>query len=217
MTYTAPVTAGLQILHLDDSLIAVDKPSGLLSVPGRGEDRQDCMASRVQAMFPDALIVHRLDMGTSGIMLFARGKPMERALSILFQRREVHKRYVALVAGKMSQRYGEIHLPLIADWPNRPKQMVSFALGKPSHTRYRVLAYDAASDASRVELEPVTGRSHQLRVHLQALGYPILGDELYASPEVCAQAGRLLLHATLVYLPHPQTGEKLEICSVIPF
>jgi tRNA pseudouridine32 synthase/23S rRNA pseudouridine746 synthase len=207
----------LQILHLDDSLIAVDKPSGLLSVPGRGEDKQDCMASRVQAVFPEALVVHRLDMGTSGIMLFARGKPMERALSILFQSRAVHKRYVAVVAGEMQSTSGEINLPLIADWPNRPRQIVSFEVGKPSCTRYRVMEYDAVTDTSRVDLEPVTGRSHQLRVHLQALGHPILGDELYASAAICAQAGRLLLHATSICLPHPQTGESLIIRSVIPF
>lgn len=175
------------------------------------------MVSRVQVEFPEALVVHRLDMGTSGIMVLARGKEMERALSILFQSRKVHKRYVAIVAGRMTQDCGEINLPLITDWPDRPRQMVSFELGKPSCTRFQVLEYDAAADTTRVELEPVTGRSHQLRVHLQALGYPILGDELYASPEICGQAGRLLLHAISIRFPHPLTGEDVAIANQAPF
>lgn len=217
ITYIPPTHTGLQILHIDESLIVVDKPSGLLSVPGRGADKHDCMITRVQTEFPDALIVHRLDMGTSGIMVMARGKTMERSLSILFQTRQVHKRYVAVVAGQMQPACGEINLPLITDWPNRPRQMVSFELGKPSCTRYQVLAYDAITDTARVELEPVTGRTHQLRVHLQALGHPILGDELYASPEVYAKAERLLLHAASIGFPHPLTEENLAISSPVPF
>jgi tRNA pseudouridine32 synthase/23S rRNA pseudouridine746 synthase len=217
ITYTPPPNTGLQILHRDDSLIIVDKPAGLLSVPGRGADKQDCMISRVQAEFPDALIVHRLDMGTSGILVLARGKAMERALSILFQSRQVHKRYVAVVAGRVEPACAEINLPLITDWPNRPKQKVDFELGKPSCTRYQVLAYDVANDTTRVELEPATGRSHQLRVHLQALDHPILGDELYASEAVCAKAGRLLLHAMAIRFPHPLTGEALSVNSAVPF
>ncbi|OQX03630.1 MAG: RNA pseudouridine synthase [Thiothrix lacustris] len=215
--YTPPANTGLNILYLDESLIVVDKPAGLLSVPGRGEDKQDCMIARVQAEFPDALIVHRLDMGTSGIMVMARGKAMERALSILFQTRQVHKRYVAVVAGQILQMQGEIDLPLITDWPNRPRQIVSFELGKPSQTRYQVIAYDAVTDTTRVDLEPLTGRTHQLRVHLQALGHPILGDELYASPSTCAQSVRLLLHAARIRFPHPQSGGILSINSPIPF
>lgn len=206
-----------EILYLDDFLVIVDKPAGLLSVPGRGVDKQDCLAGRVQAQFPDALIVHRLDMGTSGVMVLARGKAMERALSILFQARKVRKRYVAVVAGRLGQEEGEINLPLIADWPNRPRQMVSFELGKPSCTRYRVLGYDVVGDISRLELEPVTGRSHQLRVHLQALGHPILGDELYAGAQVCAKAGRLLLHAAAIEFAHPLTGELVAVKSNVPF
>lgn len=212
-----PPHTGLDVLYVDESLLVVDKPAGLLSVPGRGDDKQDCLISRVQAEFPDALIVHRLDMGTSGLMVLARGKAMERALSILFQSRQVHKRYVAVVAGQVQQPYGEINLPLITDWPNRPRQMVSFELGKPSCTRYRVLEYDVASQVTRLELEPVTGRSHQLRVHLQALGHPILGDELYASPQVCAQAERLLLHAAVLSFPHPASSESFCIRSKVPF
>lgn len=217
ITYNPPAHAGLHILYLDDSIIVVDKPAGLLSVPGRGEDKQDCMIARVQAEFPEALIVHRLDMGTSGIMVMARGKAMERALSILFQTRQVHKCYEAVVAGQVTPTRGEIHLPLLTDWPNRPRQMVSFALGKPSCTRYQVLFYHAETDTSRVALEPITGRTHQLRVHLQALGHPILGDELYASAAVCAKAQRLLLHAAWIGFPHPLTAEVLRINSPIPF
>jgi tRNA pseudouridine32 synthase/23S rRNA pseudouridine746 synthase len=217
MDYTPPAHTGLQILHLDESLIVVDKPAGLLSVPGRGDDKQDCMIARVQVEFPDALIVHRLDMGTSGIMVMARGKAMERSLSILFQTRRVHKRYEAVVAGQVFPTRGEINLPLLTDWPNRPLQMVSFELGKPSCTCYHALAYNAVSDTSRVALEPITGRTHQLRVHMQALGNPILGDELYASAALCAKAQRLLLHAAWISLPHPLTTEVLSINSPIPF
>lgn len=217
ITYTPPPLTGLHILYQDEALLVVDKPAGLLSVPGRGEDKQDCLISRVQAEFSDALIVHRLDMGTSGLMVLARGKAMERALSILFQSRQVHKRYVAVVAGKMQQDCGEINLQLITDWPNRPRQMVSFERGKPSSTRYRVLEYDATADVTRVELEPFTGRSHQLRVHMHALGHPILGDELYASPPVCAKAERLLLHAARLVFPHPVSSESFCISSKVPF
>lgn len=215
--YNPPAHDSLKILYQDASLLVVDKPAGLLSVPGRGESKQDCLLSRVQAEFPDALIVHRLDMGTSGIMLLAFGKAMERALSILFQTRNVHKRYVALVTGQLQQACGEINLPLMTDWPNRPRQMVSLEQGKPSLTRYRVLDYDVSMNASRVELEPVTGRSHQLRVHLQALGHPILGDELYASAAVYAQSARLLLHATFIEFPHPLTSRQIAVESKAPF
>lgn len=215
--YTPPAHTGLNILYIDEAMIVVDKPTGLLSVPGRGADKQDCMIARVQAEFPDALIVHRLDMSTSGIMVMARGKAMERALSILFQTRQVHKRYVAVVAGQVSPTRGEIRLPLLTDWPNRPRQMVSFMLGKASCTRYQVIDVDKENDTTRVELEPITGRTHQLRVHLQALGHPILGDELYASAAVCAKAQRLLLHAAWVRLPHPLSADILTIHSPIPF
>lgn len=215
--YTPPPDTGLSILYQDDYLLVVDKPSGLLSVPGRGEDRQDCLAKRVQALFPDALIVHRLDMSTSGLMVLARGKAMERALSIAFQQRRVHKCYEALVAGKCVQERGEVNLPLVTDWPNRPKQMVSFELGKASLTRYHVMDYLPEQDATRVCLEPITGRSHQLRVHMQALGHPILGDKLYAPPQVQAQSERLLLHAAMISLPHPVSGEVMTVSSAVPF
>lgn len=216
MIYAPPATE-IVSLYVDDALLVVEKPAGLLSVPGRGDDKQDCLISRVQVDFPDALIVHRLDMGTSGLMVLARGKAMERALSIAFQQRHVHKCYQAVVSGCLQPLNGEVNLPLITDWPNRPRQMVCFERGKASSTRYQVLNYDAPSDTTRVALEPVTGRTHQLRVHLQALQHPILGDELYASAAVCAQAPRLLLHASQIRLPHPLTGATLSVNSAVPF
>ena len=186
-------------------------------MPGRGNDKQDCLSARAQKAFRDALVVHRLDMATSGLFLMGRGIEMQRALSILFAGREVRKRYVAVVAGRMDQSDGRIDLPLIADWPNRPRQMVDSANGKPSTTLWRVLAYDERTDATRVELEPVTGRSHQLRVHLQAIGHPILGDTLYAPLDVQERASRLMLHATTLEFAHPATGETLRLESPPPF
>ncbi|TXT23237.1 MAG: hypothetical protein FD134_2263 [Gallionellaceae bacterium] len=182
------------------------------SVPGRGADKQDCLASRVQIEFPDALVVHRLDMGTSGLIVFGRGAVMQRQLSRLFRERRVAKRYVAVVEGK-PEATGEINLPLAADWPNRPKQKVDASSGKPSLTRYRLLAHDTATNTSRLELEPVTGRTHQLRVHLAAIGHPILGDALYGQ----GAAERLLLHACRLSFAHPLSGEVLELFCVPPF
>jgi tRNA pseudouridine32 synthase / 23S rRNA pseudouridine746 synthase len=204
-----------ELLFIDDSLLVVNKPAGLPSVPGRAEGLQDCMATRVLGLAADALVVHRLDMATSGLLLFARGKAMQRQLSHAFAQREVGKRYVAVVAGHLPHDAGEIDLPLIADWPNRPRQKVDSATGKPSLTRYRVLARGA--NDTRVELEPLTGRSHQLRVHMLALGYPIVGDGLYAPPEVKAGAARLLLHAQALHLQHPLSGEPMQFSSPVPF
>ncbi len=179
-------------LHVDDACVVIDKPAGLLSVPGRGEDKQDCAAARVQARYPDALIVHRLDQPTSGLLLFARGAAMQRRFSYEFMQRRVHKRYVAVVEGllPLGGEWHEIDLPLIADWPNRPRQKVDHEIGKPSQTRWRALSQEG--NRTRVELEPVTGRSHQLRVHLMSLGHPIAGDGLYGHE---SSAPRLLLHA----------------------
>ncbi|MDP1526611.1 MAG: RluA family pseudouridine synthase [Rhodocyclaceae bacterium] len=199
------------LLHLDDALMVVDKPAGLLAVPGRGPDKQDCLSARVQQCYPDALVVHRLDRDTSGLICFARGAEHQRTLSRAFAERAVQKRYVACVVGRMEGE-GEIDLPLIADWPNRPKSKVDHVQGKPSQTRWRAAGYDAAADTTRVELEPITGRSHQLRVHLAALGHPIVGDPLYGQP-----AARLLLHATVLALPHPADGRQIEFASLPPF
>ncbi|MEW5966835.1 MAG: RluA family pseudouridine synthase [Pseudomonadota bacterium] len=205
----------LAVVHADAALLVLDKPSGLLSVPGRGPDKADCLAARAQALYPDALVVHRLDMDTSGLMLMARGAAMQRALSQAFAARAVTKRYVAVVAGRLDapeEGWGTIDLPLIGDWPNRPRQMVDPVRGKPSVTRWRVLGYEG--ETTRVELEPVTGRSHQLRVHLAALGHPILGDPLYAP---ASRAPRLLLHACALRLAHPVTDTERAFESPAPF
>jgi len=204
----------VQVLFADESLIALDKPAGMLAVPGRGDDKQDCVATRAQQAFPDARIVHRLDMATSGVMLMARGAEAQRRLSIAFARREVHKRYVAVVCGQLAADSGEIDLPLSADWPNRPRQRVDIERGKPSLTRYRRLSHNAAAGTSRVELEPVSGRSHQLRVHLLALGHPIVGDALYGPGDA---SPRLLLHACELRLSHPSRVQALSLRSEPPF
>jgi len=209
---------GLVLLYADDWLVAVDKPAGMLSVPGRGADKADCAARRVQAVFPDALVVHRLDMGTSGVLVFGRGAVAQRALSISFAERAVAKRYLAVVAGSPAEDEGRIELPLICDWPNRPRQKVDAERGKPSTTLWRVLArHGGPAPTARLALTPVTGRSHQLRVHLQAIGHPIVGDELYAPPDVHALAPRLLLHAELLTLPHPGDSRALTLTSPCPF
>ena len=166
----------------------VDKPAGLLAVPGRGEDKQDCLSTRVQQIYPDALVVHRLDMATSGLMLMARNPAAQRKLSLAFAERRVHKRYVAVVHGRLTspvvsesdaEGWGLIDLPIAVDWPNRPLRVINHATGKPSQTRWRVDSQDPQAETTRLLLEPLTGRSHQLRVHLLALGHPIVGDALY--------------------------------------
>lgn len=207
-------------LYLDDVLLVIDKPSGLLAVPGRGTDKQDCLSARVQARYPDALIVHRLDMATSGLMVMARGPAAQRQLSKAFAAREVSKRYIAIVAGRLEapvQAWGEIDLPIVVDWPRRPLRIVDHQTGKPSLTRWRVLGYEESGTNTRVELEPVTGRSHQLRLHMRELGHPILGDALYAAPAVQAMAGRLMLHAESLRFVHPVTGAALVFESPAPF
>ncbi|MDR2838470.1 MAG: RluA family pseudouridine synthase [Azonexus sp.] len=216
MNYLPPPDAGLAVVFADDGLLVVDKPAGLLSVPGRGADKQDCLLTRAQKDFPDALAAHRLDMSTSGLLLLARGAAMHSALSRLFRERLVDKRYVALVEGCLAADDGEIDLPLIVDWPNRPRQKVDFAIGKPSLTRFRTLQRDTAKQQSRLELTPVTGRSHQLRVHLAALGHPIVGDELYGSGALDSGV-RLHLHATALCFVHPLTGQALSFHSDAPF
>ncbi|MGQ3082246.1 RluA family pseudouridine synthase [Hydrogenophaga sp.] len=213
--------SNLKVIHEDDHLIVLDKPAGLLAVPGKGPDKQDCLSARAQARWPDALVVHRLDMATSGLVVMARGLDAQRQLSRAFETRQVHKRYTAVVAGTLANPqpdngWNTIDLPLTIDWPNRPRSIVSAELGKPSVTRWR-LADTPPVDATRLELEPVTGRTHQLRVHLQAIGYPILGDALYATPEQQARAPRLLLHAHALSLPHPRHGETIAFHSPCPF
>ena len=207
----------LTVIHEDAALVAVDKPAGLLAVPGRGADKQDCLAARVQAQWPDALVVHRLDMATSGLMLLARGSACQRRLSLDFAARRIDKHYVALVDGRMPAAHGCIELPLAADWPRRPLQQVDAVQGKPSRTDWQVIDYDEALQATRLALQPHTGRTHQLRVHLQAIGHPILGDALYAPPAVCARAERLLLHASELRLAHPASAAPLWLRCAAPF
>jgi tRNA pseudouridine32 synthase/23S rRNA pseudouridine746 synthase len=205
------------LVYLDEHLLVLDKPAGLLAVPGRGEDKQDCLSARAQRLWPDALVVHRLDMATSGLFLMARGLHMQRVLSRAFAERQVGKRYEAVVAGRMGDvgEQGVIELPLAADWPNRPLQKVDPERGRPSTTRWKVLAF--GDDSTRLALEPVTGRSHQLRVHLLAVGHPILGDTLYAPAAVRSRAPRLLLHACALRLAHPASREPLAFDSPAPF
>ena len=207
----------LQVIYADEALLVLNKPSGLLSVPGKTSDV--CLSLQVQNRYPDALIVHRLDMATSGLMLMARGIAMQRLLNARFAQRQVHKRYVAVVHGdcsgasiaaaQASMEWQTIKLPIRVDWPQRPLRMIDPLLGKPSTTHWRCTAYDAANHRSHLELEPVTGRSHQLRVHLQAIGHPILGDTLYAPDTIASASRRLLLHAAELGFAHPATGEWL--------
>lgn len=221
--YSPPRDDGLDIVYRDGSIVVVNKPAGLLSVPGRGADKADSLVTRLQLEFPDALAVHRLDMSTSGLMVFARGVQMQSRLSQMFRERLVTKRYVAVVAGRLEPATGEVDLPIIADWPNRPLRKIDVESGKPSLTRYRVLGYEKflrpsihqgerGFDASRVELEPVTGRTHQLRVHMAVIGHPILGDRLYGGA-VGASADRLLLHASVLGFAHPLSDAPLNWVS----
>jgi tRNA pseudouridine32 synthase / 23S rRNA pseudouridine746 synthase len=210
--------ASISVLHVDDALLVLDKPAGLLSVPGRGVDKADCLSARVQSVYPEALVVHRLDMATSGLLVMARGPDVQRRLSAAFAGREVSKRYVAVVAGRVSPphrggEWGEIDLPIAADWPNRPLRIIDREHGKASMTRWRLLGPGDDHDSSRLELEPVTGRTHQLRVHLKAIGHPILGDALYAPAAIAGAAARLLLHASELRLLHPHSGEPLAFSS----
>jgi len=207
------------VLYADAALLVIDKPAGLLAVPGRGPDKQDCVSTRIRHLHADALVVHRLDMATSGLMLMARGKPAQQTLSRAFADRAVHKTYQAVVQGDLPDppdHWGQIDLPILLDWPQRPRRTISAADGKPSTTRWRVL--DRSDPAhTRVELEPVTGRSHQLRVHMLAIGHPILGDSLYFLGDSADTAARLLLHACKIRFAHPVTGHTMQFASPPPF
>ncbi|MEM6311948.1 MAG: RluA family pseudouridine synthase [Pseudomonadota bacterium] len=213
MTYEPPDTP-LQILYEDDNLLVLDKPSGLLSVPGKGPALADCLLSRAQAAFPETLLVHRLDRDTSGVMVFARTSHAQRHLGLQFEKRMVKKTYVARVWGTPDQKSGEIDLPLIVDWPNRPKQKVCFETGKSAQTSWRVLRSDG--ETSRLRLMPKTGRSHQLRVHCREIGHPILGDPFYASGPARAFE-RLMLHAEDLRLKNPEGGQSMKFRAKAPF
>jgi len=207
-----PPTCSPQILYIDNDIIIVNKPSGLLSVPGRGELKKDCLITRIQQDYPEALIVHRLDMPTSGIIVLARSPEIHKKLSKLFQVRKISKEYIAVVKGTMETTTGEIDLPLITDWPNRPKQMVDYENGKPSKTKFEVLSINNKNKTTRLKLTPITGRSHQLRVHLLSIGHIIVGDHLYADETVNKTTdSRLLLHASKISFCHPTTQSVISV------
>ncbi|HDL7423252.1 TPA: bifunctional tRNA pseudouridine(32) synthase/23S rRNA pseudouridine(746) synthase RluA [Yersinia enterocolitica] len=197
------------VLYQDQHIMVVNKASGLLSVPGRAPENKDSVMTRIQADFPTAESVHRLDMATSGVIVVALTKAAERELKRQFREREPKKSYIARVWGHLAQNEGLIDLPLICDWPNRPKQKVCYETGKPSQTLYQVLSRDA-DGSTRVKLSPITGRSHQLRVHMLAIGHPILGDGFYAHPEAKAMASWLQLHAQELCITHPEFGTVMH-------
>lgn len=209
-TRRGPYACGVLPIHIDDELLVLDKPAGLLAVPGRTEP--DCLSARAQALWPDALVVHRLDQATSGLIAMARGAAAQRQLSADFAARRVHKTYTAIVQGLLREDSGLINLPIGADWPNRPRQQVDRLKGKPSLSLWWVLSRDEARNTTTLSLEPVTGRTHQLRVHMQAIGHPIVGDALYGSG-----GARLMLHADRLELPHPADGRRIAFVSPAPF
>lgn len=213
--YAPPLEPYINILYQDDFILVLDKPSGLLTVPGKAAEHKDSLQLRVQRVFPTARIVHRLDMATSGLIVLALGKPNQGYIAKQFEKREVKKRYRAIVWGKPEENAGTISLPLICDWPNRPKQMVDHGRGKAATTHWSTL--ETNGKYTLVDLKPVTGRSHQLRVHMLSMEHPILGDRLYAHDEAKAAAPRLQLHACELSFRHPETEEIIEFKSACPF
>ncbi len=210
----------LDIIYQDDDIVVLNKASGILSVPGRLPEHQDCLQNRVQRVLPTATVVHRLDMATSGIMIMALNKPAHVAISRQFEQRKTQKSYLARVWGLVEQSEGSVDLPLISDWPNRPKQKVDHENGKKSLTHYRVLSHKNATDekaSTFLELTPITGRSHQLRVHMLALGHPILGDKLYAPKDALIMRNRLQLHALTLSLFHPSSEQAITFNAPCPF
>lgn len=204
-------SANITILYQDDDLLILNKPAGLLTVPGKGPEKQDCLINRALKFNPNARVVHRLDQGTSGIVMIPLNYQTLRTMTKQFEAREIHKRYMAVVGGLLEQDEGEVTLPLICDWPNRPLQKVCHEHGKPAHTRYQVIERDHNRKVTRVKLEPVSGRTHQLRVHMLSMGHAILGDQLYAPADLLAMAPRLLLHACHIHLHHPISGNFINI------
>lgn len=203
-----------RILHADHEILVVDKQAGLLSVPGKGPDKADCLIGRLKALYPEVLLVHRLDTDTSGVMVFALTPHAQRHLGLQFENRQTKKTYQALLAGELAQKEGRVDLPLCVDWPNRPRQHVNHEHGRPAQTDWRVMRHEGGN--TRVRLMPVTGRSHQLRVHMMELGHPILGDPLYAEG---AQRDfpRLMLHAEMLKFRHPDGGQHLSFRAECPF
>ncbi|WP_103172516.1 pseudouridine synthase [Paracoccus sp. SY] len=212
-TYAPPPDAP-QVIHADHEILVVGKPAGLLSVPGRGEGKDDCLINRLRGAFPTVLLVHRLDQDTSGVMVFGLTPHAQRTLAKQFEDRKVKKTYVARLSGRLEPKTGTVDLPLIVDWPNRPRQKVDHDQGRPALTEWRVIR---ASDAeTRVRLFPLTGRSHQLRVHMAETGHPILGDPLYATG-AAADHPRLMLHAESLRLRHPDSGVQVSFSQPAPF
>ncbi len=214
MSDYAPPDVPLRILHADHEILLVDKPHGLLSVPGRGPHLADCLLTRVQAAFPEALLVHRLDRDTSGVMVFALTPAAQRHLGLQFERRHVKKAYIARVWGHVAERTGEVDLPLVVDWPNRPLQMVDHERGRPAQTAWRVARHE--EQTTRIRLYPRTGRSHQLRVHMREIGHPILGDPFYATG-AAREADRMMLHAESLRLRHPDGGKAVSYTAPCTF
>jgi tRNA pseudouridine32 synthase / 23S rRNA pseudouridine746 synthase len=211
----APPDEPVRVIHADHEVLLVDKPAGLLSVPGKGDHLADCMIARVQKLYPEALLVHRLDLDTSGVMVFALTRHAQRVLGLQFEERQTKKVYRARLWGRLEPKEGRVDLPLIVDWPNRPRQHVNHETGKPAQTDWRVLGYEDSGN-TRVRLYPLTGRSHQLRVHMQSLGHPILGDPLYAEG-AARDFPRLMLHAESLRFRHPESGKGMSFSAPCPF
>lgn len=214
-TYTPPPDQGLNILHQDDDILVLSKPANLLSVSGKEEHHSDCLEARVLKQFPAAKVVHRLDRGTSGIFIMALNSNAHRHLGLQFEKRKTQKTYIAEVIGLVEKDEGIIDLPMRTDWYNRPKQMVDTYFGREAITEWQVIS--RGNETTRLELHPKTGRSHQLRVHLQELGHPILGDSFYAPSHAVAMSERLLLHAAELEVHHPAAGERMRFCDPCPF
>nr|WP_040610849.1 RluA family pseudouridine synthase [Oceaniovalibus guishaninsula] len=209
----APPDTPLDVLHEDHQILAVAKPAGLLSVPGKGAHLADCLMTRILSAYPTALLVHRLDRDTSGVMVFALTPHAQRHLGLQFENRQVRKTYVARVAGRLTPATGEVDAPIMVDWENRPRQMIH-PDGRPAQTAWRVLK--ASDTESRVRLSPRTGRSHQLRVHMLSLGHPILGDPFYATG-AARDHPRLMLHSEVLQLRHPDGGRGMRFRAPAPF
>jgi len=216
VSYSPPEHITLDILYQDMNLIILNKPSGLLSVPGRGIDKQDCMLSRLQVEYPDALVIHRLDMPTSGIIMFALNKEMQKAMGHLFEKKLIYKQYIAKVHGVLKESKGIVNQPLITDWENRPKQKIDYKNGKASQTKYTLIS-TTNDNNSLLKLEPVTGRSHQLRVHMSSIGHAILGDELYGTLKTRNESPRLLLHAERISFNDPLNKNKIDVHCPVEF
>lgn len=213
--YAPPMEPYLEVLHRDDDVLVLSKPSGLLHVPGKPAEHADCLEARAQAAFPTAMTVHRLDKDTSGVVVMGLNRPAHAHLSQQFETRQTRKIYIARVWGHLSEDEGHIDLPIACDWPNRPKQMVDPVNGRPAQTNWMVIGREAA--ATRVELHPMTGRSHQLRVHMLSLGHPVLGDNFYAHEAALIAADRLQLHAEYLGFQHPSDGRDCAFTAPCPF